>query len=51
MSLDISVYMPQVYQWANTIIQLLMPIAVISLGFGLGLFIIRKVTALFGSLH
>lgn len=51
MSIDISTYMPQIYQWANSIIGMLMPIAAISIGFGLGIFIIRKVTAMFGGLH
>ncbi len=50
MSIDMAQYMPDIFQWANSIIELLMPVMVISLGFGLGLFIIRKIGALFGSL-
>ena len=51
MSIDMTAYMPDIFTWANTIIGLLMPVVVISLGFGLGMYIIRKITTLFGGLH
>ena len=51
MSLDMAQYMPDIFTWANTIISVLMPVVVISLGFGLGVYIIRKITGLFGGLH
>lgn len=44
-------YMPDIFVWANTIISMLMPVVVISLGFGLGMFIISKITSLFGGLR
>ena len=50
MSFDLTTYMPDIFTWANSIIKLLMPVMAISMGFGLGMFILRKITGLFGGL-